>query len=222
MSTLAYLECPTGIAGDMCLGALLDLGVPLSYLQASLERLGISQEYHLRVASVHRQGQRATQAKVELRTGNAQSDRDPLDHPGPGAPAELDREPPPGAIAAACHPHSHPPARHLPEIEQLIQQADLPERAAAWSLAIFRELAVAEGAVHGISPQQVHFHEVGATDAIVDIVGTCLGLDWLGVDQLYCSALPTGGGDGADSSRQVTCACACRFEAVGAPSGAGL
>lgn len=194
MSTLAYLECPTGIAGDMCLGALLDLGVPLSYLQASLERLGISQEYHLRVASVHRQGQRATQAKVELRTGNAQSDRDPLDHPGPGAPAELDREPPPGAIAAACHPHSHSPARHLPEIEQLIQQADLPERAAAWSLAIFRELAVAEGAVHGISPQQVHFHEVGATDAIVDIVGTCLGLDWLGVDQLYCSALPTGGG----------------------------
>jgi hypothetical protein len=63
-----------------------------------------------------------------------------------------------------------------------------------WSLAVFRKLAQAEGAVHGIAPDKVHFHEVGATDAIVDIVATCLGLDWLGIDHLYCSALPTGGG----------------------------
>jgi hypothetical protein len=63
-----------------------------------------------------------------------------------------------------------------------------------WSQDVFRQLAQAEGAVHGIAPEKVHFHEVGATDAIVDIVGTCLGLDWLGIDQLYCSALPTGGG----------------------------
>jgi hypothetical protein len=61
-------------------------------------------------------------------------------------------------------------------------------------LAVFRRLAEAEGAVHGIAPEQVHFHEVGATDAIVDIVGTCLGLDWLDIDHLYCSALPVGGG----------------------------
>jgi uncharacterized protein (TIGR00299 family) protein len=89
---------------------------------------------------------------------------------------------------------SHHHNRHLPEIEQLITAANLPPRAAAWSLAVFRQLAVAEGAVHGISAEQVHFHEVGAVDAIIDIVGTCLGLDWLGIDQLYCSALPTGGG----------------------------
>jgi uncharacterized protein (TIGR00299 family) protein len=55
-------------------------------------------------------------------------------------------------------------------------------------------LAIAESAVHGIPPEQVHFHEVGATDAIVDIVGTCIGLDWLDLDQLYCSSMPTGGG----------------------------
>jgi uncharacterized protein (TIGR00299 family) protein len=92
----------------------------------------------------------------------------------------------------AHHTHTH--ARHLPEIEHLIQAAHLSPRAEAWSLAVFRSLAVAEGAVHGIEPEQVHFHEVGATDAIVDIVGTCLGLDWLGIDQLYCSPMPTGGG----------------------------
>ena len=63
-----------------------------------------------------------------------------------------------------------------------------------WSIAIFRALAIAEGAVHGIPPEKVHFHEVGATDAIVDIVGTCLGLHWLQVEEIYCSPLPTGGG----------------------------
>ena len=105
------------------------------------------------------------------------------------------------------HTHDHPPhsptphsslltphSRHLPEIEQLIQSAQLPPRATAWSLAVFRKLAEAEAAVHGVTPDQVHFHEVGATDAIVDIVGTCLGLDWLGIDELHCSPLPTGGG----------------------------
>jgi uncharacterized protein (TIGR00299 family) protein len=83
----------------------------------------------------------------------------------------------------------------------MILAANLPTRAADWSLAVFRQLAVAEGAVHGIGPEKVHFHEVGAVDAIVDIVGTCLSLDWLGIDSdqtglplVYCSAFPTGGG----------------------------
>ena len=83
----------------------------------------------------------------------------------------------------------------------MILAANLPTRAADWSLAVFRQLAVAEGAVHGIAPEKVHFHEVGAVDAIVDIVGTCLSLDWLGIDSdetglplVYCSAFPTGGG----------------------------
>ena len=90
--------------------------------------------------------------------------------------------------------HHHPQARHLPEIEELIRAACLPDRVSAWSLLVFRQLAVAEGAVHGVPPERVHFHEVGATDAIVDIVGTCLGLDWLGVEELHCSPMPTGGG----------------------------
>jgi len=165
MKKLAYLECPTGIAGDMCLGAIADVGVPLEYLIEKLLGLGIEQEYKLRAEPVHRNGQLATKVYVDL-----DSDRHHHD----------------------VHTHHH--ERHLPEIEQLITAAKLPPRAEAWSLAVFRQLAKAEGAVHGISPEQVHFHEVGAVDAIVDIVGTCLGLDWLGIEQLYCSALPTGGG----------------------------
>ena len=101
------------------------------------------------------------------------------------------------------HSHSHGEAdaeishthhRHLPEIEQIIVSANLPGRVEAWSLTVFRKLAEAEGAVHGIPPNEVHFHEVGATDAIVDIVGTCLGLDWLDIQEFYFSAMPTGGG----------------------------
>lgn len=96
--------------------------------------------------------------------------------------------------AAVDRHNDHHHHRHLPDIEGMIQRAHLPMRVEQWSLAIFKTLAIAEGQVHGIPPESVHFHEVGAVDAIVDIVGTCLGLDWLGVERLYCSALPMGGG----------------------------
>jgi uncharacterized protein (TIGR00299 family) protein len=173
MIKVAYLQCPTGISGDMCLGALVSLGVPVEYLSEKLNQLGITHEYKLRAELVQHNGQQATKAHVDLVHDHHHDDDQ----------------------------HSHHHGRHLPEIEQMIIQAQLPSRAEAWSLAVFRQLAVAEGAVHGIEPEKVHFHEVGAVDAIVDIVGTCLGLDWLGIDSneqglplLYCSAFPTGGG----------------------------
>ncbi|BAZ15251.1 hypothetical protein NIES4071_71230 [Calothrix sp. NIES-4071] len=166
MSKVVYLQCPTGISGDMCLGALVSLGVPLEYLIEKLNSLGIENEYTITAELVHRHSQEATKVHVNL-----------VEH----------------------HHHHH--GRHLPEIEAMILKAQLPARVTAWSLAVFRQLAVAEGAVHGVAPSSVHFHEVGAVDAIVDIVGTCLCLDWLGIDNneaqlplLYCSALPTGGG----------------------------
>ncbi|NRB07141.1 MAG: nickel pincer cofactor biosynthesis protein LarC [Richelia sp.] len=170
MNRVAYLHCPTGISGDICLGAIISLGVPVKYIIDHLNRLGIAAEYKLWAELVLRHGQQATQAHVDL-----------LPH---------------------HHNHQeHHHGRHLPEIEEMILQASLPPRAEAWSLRVFRQLAIAEGAVHGISPEQVHFHEVGAVDAIVDIVGTCLGLDWLGISSnpqglpiLYCSPLPAGGG----------------------------
>lgn len=153
---IAYFDCPTGISGDMCLGALADGGVPLAYLKEKLARLGLAGEYRLSAETVRRRGQRGTQVKVELLTA--------------------------------------PGVRHLAEIETLIRQADFSPRVESQSLAIFRRLAEAEGAVHGIEPERVHFHEVGATDALVDIVGTCLGLEYLEIEQIYCSAFPAGSG----------------------------
>ena len=167
MIKAAYLQCPTGISGDMCLGAIISSGVPITYLINKLNNLGIAAEYNLWAELVMRKGQQATQAHVEIAHN----------HRGP---------------------HS---SRHLPEIKQMILQADLPPRAKDWSLKVFQNLAIAEGAVHGISPEKVYFHEIGAVDAIVDIVGTCVGLDFLGISSnlqglpmLYCSPLPTGGG----------------------------
>jgi pyridinium-3,5-bisthiocarboxylic acid mononucleotide nickel chelatase len=161
MTQIAYFDCPTGIAGNMCLGALLDVGLPLPHLQTSLAQIQLTDEYEIVVEMVQRQGQRGTFVQVKVN---------------------------------ASHGHHHGAHRHLPEIEALLLNAQLPARVKIWSMEIFRILAIAEGAVHGIPPEQVHFHEVGATDAIVDIVGTCIGLDWLGIEQVFCSALPTGGG----------------------------
>lgn len=190
MTKLAYFECPTGIAGNMCLGALLDLGMPIAYLQENLQGLGIQEEFELQVNSVHRQSQQATCVQVNLYPQLA-SNRTGVD---PDRFAEKTEQEPDHHVASGLTTGHHPAHRHLPEIERLILNAKLPKQVEIWSLEIFRNLAIAEGQVHGIDPNQVHFHEVGATDAIVDIVGTCLGLDWLGIEQIFCSALPTGGG----------------------------
>ena len=204
MNKIAYFDCPTGIAGDMCLGALVHAGVPLDYLIEKLNLLGISTEYQLRTELVHRNTQQATKFHVDLTAdlslkpeNSADSTLDPSETESP----TFDR-------TSQHHHHddehshshdddaesSHTHHRHLPQIEDIIVSAKLPPRVEAWSLAVFRKLAEAEGAVHGISPEEVQFHEVGATDALVDIIGTCLGLDWLDIDEFYFSAMPTGGG----------------------------
>jgi uncharacterized protein (TIGR00299 family) protein len=151
----------------MCLGALVHAGVPLDYLKEKLELLGIGAEYELKSEPVRRQGQLATKVSVNLTQHNSDDHED--------------------------HHHSST-TRHLSQIQAIILQAKLPQQVEIRSLAIFRKLAEAEADVHGIPVEEVHFHEVGATDAIVDIVGTCLGLDWLNIEQFYCSTLPTGGG----------------------------
>jgi pyridinium-3,5-bisthiocarboxylic acid mononucleotide nickel chelatase len=218
MSKVAYFECPTGIAGDMCLAALIDAGVPVDYLLDRLQLLGISDEYRFSTSIVQHHGQAATHVEVELLAdhdhasdhhpghsheshGHHHKHHDPADHGNHhshdsghhhhGHQKDHDHHHPP---VLDKEQHYHSPQRNLPIITELIDRANLPPRVAQWSKEVFRQLAVAEGIVHGIAPELVHFHEVGAVDAIVDIVGTCLGLDYLGIDEIYCSALPTGGG----------------------------
>jgi pyridinium-3,5-bisthiocarboxylic acid mononucleotide nickel chelatase len=158
MSNLvAYLDCPMGISGDMCLGALVSAGVPLTYLTEVVQQMNLGQEISLSSELVNRQGQEALKVEVHLN------------------------------IEQNHH-------RHLPEIEQIIRQAKLAPQIELWSLATFRRLAIAESQVHGIPLEQVHFHEVGALDAIADIVCTCAGFNWLGITEIRCSPLPTGGG----------------------------
>jgi uncharacterized protein (TIGR00299 family) protein len=234
MIKIAYLECQTGIAGDMCLGALVDAGVPIEYLNTQLARLGIGAEYHLWAQKVHHNGQIATKVHVDLTAIRSTPEHREHSHPPHPHPHEHSHDShhphehphPHPAPVGHSHPHEHPhphphsherdlphpeqvssvaidsdhhhhydtPQRNLPQIEKLIEAANFPARATQWSLDIFRRLAIAEGAVHGIDPSEVHFHEVGAVDAIVDIVGTCLGLDYLDIAKIYCSPLPTGGG----------------------------
>ena len=181
----------------MCLAALVDAGVPLTYLQDHLTRLGLDDEFTLSVTPTQRLGLRALFAEVRLSPSAEHRAIAPhhghsQDHAHDHSPDHAHGHDPDHAPAATDL--SHPPGRNLPAIEQLIAQANLPDRARRWSLTVFQRLAEAEAAVHGIAIDQVHFHEVGATDAIVDIVGTCLGLDYLGIDTLVCSPLPTGRG----------------------------
>jgi pyridinium-3,5-bisthiocarboxylic acid mononucleotide nickel chelatase len=195
MSNIAYWDCHAGIAGDMCLGALVSAGVPIDYLNLTLDRLGLSQKVKIWSELVQRCGQEATKVYVDLLPDPIQTDQADPDHGEYHTHNHDDdhapKSDPEKHSAAHDLTHTH---RHLPEIEQMIRQANLPLKVEFWSLRIFRRLAIAEGKVHGIPPKQVHFHEVGALDAIADIVCTCAGLDWLGVEQLFCSALPTGGG----------------------------
>jgi pyridinium-3,5-bisthiocarboxylic acid mononucleotide nickel chelatase len=240
MSKVAYFECPTGIAGDMCLAALIDAGVPVDYLLDKLQLLGISGEYRFTTSTVKHHGQAAIHVDVELlaeqhnhdhphehdhghqhdHSGHGSHDhqhdhghqQDHLghgshEHPHPlrlaqgnaqplsqGGRGEPDHEDQHHSAVIDKEQHYHSPQRNLPVISELIDRANLPPRVTQWSKEVFRQLAIAEGLVHGIAPELVHFHEVGAVDAIVDIVGTCLGLDYLGIEEIYCSPLPTGGG----------------------------
>jgi pyridinium-3,5-bisthiocarboxylic acid mononucleotide nickel chelatase len=198
MTKIVYLECQTGIAGDMCLGALVDAGVPVEYLTTQLDRLGISSEYQIWAEKIHHNGQIATKVHVDLTAIESSTHQHEHSHDHEHGHAHHHHPTPVSTVAKDSDHHHHhhydTPQRNLPEIEQLINAANLPARATEWSLDVFRQLAIAEGAVHGIDPSEVHFHEVGAVDAIVDIVGTCLGLDYLDIAKIYCSPLPTGGG----------------------------
>jgi uncharacterized protein (TIGR00299 family) protein len=191
---IGKIECFAGISGDMLLGALIDAGVPEELLQKTAASLKIGAE--LRVHAVDRGGVRATKVDV-LENGALAETTAAHEHPGHDHHehghghhhhSHDDHEHSHGEE----HPHAH--GRHWPEIRELIAAADLPDGAKKIALRAFELLAQAEGKVHGIAPEEVHFHEVGAVDAIVDIVCAAVGLDSLGVQKWRCSPVNVGSG----------------------------
>ena len=154
---LAVVDCPTGLAGNMLLAALLDLGLPEAAVHAPLAALGLAEAYRLEMAEGRSGGLRGLQLEVAL------------------------TEPAP----------SH---RHWGDLQQQLVAAPLEPRLKQRVLAVFGLLAEAEGAVHGHGPEQVHFHEVGAVDALVDVVGVCAGLEHFGIRELICTPPPAGHG----------------------------
>jgi uncharacterized protein (TIGR00299 family) protein len=154
---IAYFDCFSGISGDMCLGALVDAGMPLSALKKELGKLPLK-GYRIKERKVIRGGIEAT--KVDVAVTNI----------------------------AASRP------RNLEDIEGIINKSGISRSVKKRGLGIFREIFRAEAAVHGKPSREIHLHELGATDAIVDIIGTLLCLEALGIEEAHSSAVNVGGG----------------------------
>jgi len=187
MARVMYFDCFSGAAGDMVLGALLDAGLPLDRLQAALGSLGVGHE--LRVSRVLRAGISATHVEVTGGEGNthSHSDSEPHQH-------HHDAQGHHHGVHGHQHAAGHHPHRSLGEIAHLIDHSALASGGKARAVAMFRRLAEAEAAIHDMPVDQVHLHEVGAVDSIIDIVGAVFALDWFGIDDIVSSPLNVGGG----------------------------
>ena len=151
---IAYLDCFSGISGDMFIGALIDAGLPLEELRKVLQGLPL-EGYSLEATREERNHLFGTRFKVKV-------SRDPQPH------------------------------RRFSDIRDLIRAGNLSPSVRDKSIAIFESIAVEEGKIHGCSVEEVHFHEVGAIDSIVDIVGSVLGMEYLGIGTACASSLPLG------------------------------
>lgn len=166
-----YLDCFSGASGDMTIGALLDLGLPLDDLRRALGSLAI--DYGTVSAErVVRAGVSATRFLVHENNGS----------------------PTPPHSHGDQHHHHHAGHHTLGEIAARIDQSALSSGGKTRAKALFGRLAEAEAAIHAIPVEQVHLHEVGALDSIIDIVGAVFGFEWLGVDDVVASPLNVGSG----------------------------
>jgi pyridinium-3,5-bisthiocarboxylic acid mononucleotide nickel chelatase len=176
MKTL-YLDLFSGISGDMFLGALLDLGVDAGKLQRELKKLKLD-GYHLHVARKQKSGIAGVKLDVH------QEDAHKHEHAHGSHPA--DRRP--------HHDHHQDDSRDFAAIQQLISRSRLSSWVKKKSVAVFKRIAEAEGKIHGRPRERVHFHEVGAVDSIVDIVGACIALEMLGKPRVLASPVVEGVG----------------------------
>ncbi|WP_105618299.1 nickel pincer cofactor biosynthesis protein LarC [Vallitalea okinawensis] len=159
-----YYDCFAGISGDMNLGALLDLGVDEGHLREALSQLSIRDEFELSVSKRNKMGIEGTKVDVILKEHHHQGEH---------------------------HHHHH---RHLKDIREIINGSKLSNAVKQRSMAMFVEVAKAEAKVHGKTMDEIHFHEVGAVDAIVDMVGAAICLEYLQVDRVLASSIEVGSG----------------------------
>jgi uncharacterized protein (TIGR00299 family) protein len=186
---IAYLDCFSGISGDMFLGALVDAGVPAEVLRQTVAELKVGAR--LEVSRVQRSGISATKVDVRVR---GKKDRPRIAQPGTAVPHKHSHHEHPAQPRAAV-PHSHEHGhRGLKEIREIISRTGLPAGVQTTALSMFEALGAAEAKIHNVSVEKVHFHEVGAADAIVDIVGAAVGAEVLGVEEWVCSPLNVGSG----------------------------
>jgi len=201
---IAYLECFSGMSGDMFLGALVDAGVPAKTLEDAVAALDVGAK--LEISRVMRSGISATKVHVQVA-----GDEDVARAPSPANPASKNehsseehsnkhrvdhRHSSEGqdSRAGAPAPHKHSHAHGLTEIREIIGKAGISSAAKKTAIAIFEALGEVEAGIHNIPVEQVHFHEIGAVDAVVDIVCAAVGAEVLGVDQIICSPVNVGGG----------------------------
>ena len=188
---ILYYDCFSGISGDMNLGALIDLGIDEKYLIEELEKLNLN-GYEIRVSRASRKGIEGTKVDVNLIHHHHEHS-----HEGEGTPhhdhSHNDNE------DEHSHVHknnnqSHHDHRNLKDIEKIINCSELSTKVKELSIKMFMKVACAEAKVHGKPLYEVHFHEVGAVDSIVDIVGAAICINHLNVDKIMSSSVELGGG----------------------------
>ena len=175
---ILYYDCSAGISGDMNLAAMIGLGVDGAFLQTELARLGLGEEFALRFAPGMKNGIAGIRVDVELNHHHEKNLHDAPTHDN---------------VHAHTHAH-HGEHRNLAEIETIINRSSLDDAVKQTACAIFHRVASAEASVHHKPLNEVHFHEVGATDSIVDIVGAAICFHALGVDAVWSRSIELGGG----------------------------
>ncbi len=197
---IAYFDCFAGISGDMFLGAMIDAGLDVEILARELARLPL-EGYRLEFERVDRGGIQAARFKVILAGQGGDRPADSEYTEAGKSAADLSASDLSAINSASSQekwmelvPGEHGPHRSLPEIVEIIESSDLSPQVKSTSAAIFSRLAEAESRAHGVPPEQVQFHEVGAVDAILDIVGAAIGLEQLGIEAVYASPLHLGTG----------------------------
>ncbi|HEY7476033.1 MAG TPA: nickel pincer cofactor biosynthesis protein LarC [Vicinamibacterales bacterium] len=190
MARVMYFDCFAGAAGDMVLGALLDAGLPLDALRQALGSLGVGHE--LTATKVLRAGITATHVDLVAGAGH---DHDHHHHDAHDRPH---RHGTPGhthdhhhAGHTQSHSHGH---RSIAEISRLIGHSALSPAGRERAIQLFRRIGEAEAAIHNMSIDEVHLHEVGAVDSIIDIVGAVFAFEWFGIDDIVASPMNVGAG----------------------------